>query len=266
MTTTNPLAYVPAPIPEDCHFKFSPSAFAKFITTPHSWYRSEVLGEDDFSHNTSTVLGTIVHYCAEMVSTNQDVDTVLIDDYIDSLEIHDEYDPDVVRHHYVAMAEELVNSYVLEHSCAEAEMQVAAEVRDGYAAAGTIDRIEGSKQDCMIVDYKTYNSKTKPKALAQHYKYQLMVYAWILSRLGWNVTRIRLVYINRNIDGGISEKTGKPLKSYPPEVTVLTETITTEDFDFIYSLLDLAVDSCEAAKEHPELTHVIFHDPRLKQS
>ena len=164
------------------------------------------------------------------------------------------------------MAEELVNSYVLEHKMLSVEEQVGHEIMDGYAAAGQIDRLEGHKEDCMIVDYKTYNSKTKPKAFPQYYKYQLLVYAWILTKLGYNPTRIRLVYVNRYIDGGISDKTGKPLKSYPPEVTVLTEVITEEDLDFINGLLELAVDSVEAAKDHPELRHVIFHDPRLKIS
>lgn len=265
MTDKNPLAYSPTPIPPNCHFKFSPSQFSSFIQTPHNWYRNEVLGENEFSHNTSTVIGTCVHYCAEMVSKGEDVDQALIDDYIDSLEIHEDYSPDVVRAQYVGMAEELVNSYVLEHAMLESEYQVAAEVGQGYAAAGTIDRLEGSKEDCMIVDYKTYHSKTKPKSLQQGYKYQLLVYAWILAQLGYNVTRIRLVYVNRHIEGDISEKTGKKLKSYPPEVTVLTETLTEEDFDFIDGLLDLAIDSVEASKAHPELTHVIFHDPRLKQ-
>lgn len=266
MTQTNPLAYSPTPPPEGCHFKFSPSQFPNFVQTPHSWYRTEVLGENDFSHNTSTVIGTIVHYCAEMVARGEDVDQDMIEDYIDSLDEHEDYSREKVRHHWKAMAEELVNSYVLEHQMLAVEEQVGVELRNGYAPAGCIDRIEGSKEDCMLVDYKTYNSKTKPRALAKNYKYQLLVYAWILKKLGYNPTRIRLVYVNRHIDGGVSEKTGNPLKSYPPEVTVLTEVITDEDLDFIESLLDLAIDSVEAAKAHPELVHVIFHDPRLKQS
>jgi len=116
----------------------------------------------------------------------------------------------------------------------------------------------------MVVDYKTYNSKTAPKTIPSHYKYQLLVYVWVLLKKGYNPTRIRLVYINRNIDGGVSDKTGKPLKSYPPTTTVLTEVITQEDIDFIDGLLNLAVDSIEAWKKYPELVHVIFHDPRLK--
>jgi RecB family exonuclease len=268
VTDKHPLAYEPTPIPEDGTFKISPSQFSSFIQTPHNWYRTEVLEENEFSHNTSTVLGTIVHYCAEQVSKEEEVDLDLIHGYINSLEVHEEYDPLVVMEHFTAMAEELVNSYVLENtgSFMAAEKQVCARVAPGFYAAGTIDRLEGTKEDCMIVDYKTYNSKTKPKTMAIYYRYQLLVYAWILKHLGYNVTRIRLVYVNRNIDGGISEKTGKPLKSYPPEVTVITETIADEDFEFIEGLLDLAVDSVTAAAEYPQLTHVIFHDPRLKQS
>ncbi len=264
MITPNPLAYTTPALPKGAKFKISPSAFAKFVTAPHNWYRSEVLKEDPFTHSTSTVIGTIVHYCAEMVSKNEMVDKQAIEEYIDGFNLHDDYDPAVVRHQYPMMAEELVNSYVLEHSMFEAETQHLLDIGDGYFAGGTLDRLEGTKQDAMIVDYKSYHSKTKPKSIPAHYKYQLLVYASILRNLGYTPTRIRLVYINRHIDGGISEKTRKPLKSYPPEVTVLTEVITEEDFDFIEGLMELCIDSLEATEKYPELTAVIWHDPRLK--
>ncbi len=262
---TNPHEYVSTPIPKDCHFKISPSAFANFIQSPHNWYRSEVAGEEGFSHNTSSVIGTCVHYCAEQVAKGEDVDKQAIIEYIDSKEITDDYDPEIVKAQWQTMAERLVNDYVLEHSFLGVEVPLVAEVKQGYAAAGTSDFLGGSKEDTLIGDYKTYNSKTKPKAIPMNYRYQLLVYAWLASKNGFNPTRIRLVYVNRHIDGGISEKTGNPLKSYPPEVTILTETITIEDLEFIESLLELAVDTVEAGKKHPELIHVIFHDPRLKQ-
>ena len=264
-TTPNPLAYSTPALPEGAKMKISPSSFAKFIESPHVWYRTQILKEDPFSHNTSTVIGTIVHYCAEMVSKGEEVDKKAIEEYIDSWDLHDDYDPRVVRQDYPAMAETLVNDYVIRHDMIEAEVQHMVELIDGYYAGGTLDRLEGLVDDCMIVDYKTYNSKTKPKAIPAYYKYQLLVYAYILRMLGYTVTRIRLVYVNRNIDGGISEKTGKPLKSYPPEVTVLTESITEDDFDFIEDLLELCVDSVKATEKHPELTHIIWHDARLKQ-
>ncbi len=264
---TNPLEYVPTPIPEGGLMNFSPSQFAKFIQAPHNWYRSEVMKEEGFSHNTSSVIGTCVHYCAEQVANGEMVDTNIIEEYVRSLEVHEDYDPEVVLAHYTAMAERLVNDYVLQNldNFLEVESTHQTDLKSGYYVGGKLDVIQGVKTDCMPVDYKTYNSKTKPKAIPQHYKYQLLVYAFILKQLGYNPERIRLVYVNRHIEGEISEKTGKKLKSYPPEVTVLTETITQEDFDFIEGLLDLAVDSVEAAKAHPELLHVIFHDPRLKQ-
>lgn len=261
---TNPLVYTPATVPDDCVFKISPSSFSKFVDKPHQWYRSEILKEDPFTYNTSTVIGTIVHYCAEMIAKQQEVDKKAIEEYIDSFDLHDEYDPAVVRHQYPMMAECLVNDYVLGHEYMEAETQHMVELIDKYFAGGTLDRLEGIRSDCMVVDYKTYNSKTKPKTIPAYYKYQLLVYCYILRAKGYMPTRIRLVYVNRNIDGGISEKTQKPLKSYPPEVTVLTETISDEDFDFIEGLMELCVDSLKAVEKHPELTHVIFHDPRLK--
>ena len=263
---TNPLIYVPTPMPEGGVFKISPSAFPKFVDRPHIWYRDEVLDENPFSHNTSSVIGTIVHYCAECVARNQDVNQDYIDEYINLLEIHDEYDPNVVREQYTNMAERLVNDYVLECSdILEVETQHVVEIKDGFYAGGTIDLLQGSKEECMLVDYKSYSSKTKPRAIPSHYKYQLLVYCYILAVLGYNVSRIRLVYINRHIEGEISEKTGKQMKSYPPEVTVLTETIIEEDLAFIEGLLLLAVDSVKASEAHPELRHVIWHDPRLAE-
>jgi len=258
------LDYVSTPIPEEGLFKISPSAFAKFIDKPHIWYREEVLQEDLFEYNTASVLGTIVHYCAEKVAKEAEVDVDEIERYISKWPIKEDYDPAVVRSCYRAMAERLVNDYVQDRpKFLEVETQHCVEVKDGFFAAGTIDVLEGTKEDCMLSDYKSYSSKTKPRTIPQHYKYQLLVYAWILTQLGYNINRIRLVYINRHIEGEISEKTGKQMKSYPPEVTILTETIESSDLDFIEGLLKLCVDSCLAGHNYPELLHVIWHDPRI---
>jgi len=260
---TTQLDYVSTPIPEDGVFKISPSSFAKFVERPHQWYREEVLGEDKFDYNTASVLGTIVHYCAEKVAKNEEVDLDEIERYISKHKPNDDYYPATVSAQFQNMAERLVNDYILNREFLEVETQVCTELKSNFYVAGTLDALEGTKQDCLLVDYKTYSSKTKPRAIPQHYKYQLLVYAYILKKLGYNVTRIRLVYVNRHIEGEISEKTNKRLKSYPPEVTVLTETIEQPDLDFIEGLLMLCVDSCLASEEHPELNHVIWHDPRL---
>lgn len=264
MENPSPLDYKPTPIPEGCHFRISPSSFSEFVMRPHNWYADVVLGESSFDYNTSSVLGTCVHYCAEQIAKDQPVDEKVIHAYIDKHKVKDDYDPEEVKRQFVGMAETLVNDYVLKNDFIHVEHKLTAEVKNGFAVAGTCDAIQGDLIDTTITDYKTYNSKTKPRAIPQNYRYQLLVYAWAAKKNGFDPTRIRLVYVNRNIDGGISDKTNKPLKSYPPEVTVLTETITQEDLDFIESLLELCVESVEAAEKYPELRHVIFHDPRLR--
>jgi len=265
---SNPLEYDDGSdnLPSDCKFKISPSKFSTFIDKPYQWFREQILKEEGFTYSTSSVLGTVVHYCAEMAAKGEQVNTSHIDEYIMSFQTNDDYDPIIVDDNYKQMAERLVNDYVIHHKdqYLGVEPFMLSNLVDGYYVGGSLDAIEGEMHDCMIVDYKTYSSKSKPRSIPMHYKYQLLVYAYVLSSIGYTVTRVRLVYINRNIDGEISEKTGKRLKSYPPEVTVLTETITSEDLDFIKSTLDLCVESVEAAEKHPELRHVIFHDQRLK--
>lgn len=262
----NKLDYVKTPKPYPEATVFSPSQFAKFINKPYVWYREQVLGESGFTGNTASVIGTIVHYIAEMVATDQEVDKVEINRYIDSKEPSDDYDPDIVREAYPEMAKVLINEYVLENvdNYLATELQLHTKIRDDYYVGGTIDVVEGSKDDALVNDYKTYSGKTKPKVIPNDYKYQLLIYAAILIGNGYNVTRIRLTYISRAIVGEFSEKTGKQFKSYPSELTVLTEVLTDDDMNFIYSMLNLCVDSLEVTKKHPELTHVIWHDARLK--
>ena len=245
-------------------FRISASSFSNFMNYPHQWYREKILGEEGFSGNTASVLGTCVHYCAEKVAKGETVDKVEIERYINTFRSNEDVDLYEVKSQYPLMAETLVNDYVLQNMPTQVEPFVKHEIAPGFFPSGSIDAIQGDNDSSMIIDYKTYNSKTKPKSIPLHYKYQLLIYAYICGENGTNIDRIRLVYINRNIDGGVSEKTGKPLKSYPPEVTVLTDQVTEEDIEFIKSLLNLCVDTVRLALEKPELAYMLFRDYRLK--
>lgn len=255
-------------LPKDCKINISPSGFAKFIARKHQWYREVILKEDGFMGSTSSVLGTVVHYIAECVGTEVDVDMEAIEEYVESNKGLEDFSADTVNENYEMMATELVNSYVLPNmgNYLEVESVFMASLGNGIYTSGKLDVLEGTKEDCCVVDYKTYSSKSTPKSIPMDYKYQLLVYVFLLIKNGYNPTRIKLVYINRNIDGGLSEKTGKPLKSYPPKVTVLVEEITSGDIEFITGLLELCRDTVQASEEYPELRHVIWADPRLKQA
>lgn len=262
---SNPLDYVPAKTPENTILRISPSSFGNFISRPWHWYRTNIQKLDVFTHNTMSVIGTIVHYCAEQVGKGHEVNQDHINEYLDKLEDNENFDREEARSSWYDMAYCLINQYVLpnQSNFLMIEEQICKELEKGYYAAGTIDILEGTKDDCMLTDYKTYNSKTKPKSLKPDYKYQALVYSSILKSKGYNVTRIRNVNINKNIDGEISEKTNKRLKSYPPELTIITEELQQPDLDFIDSMLELCVDSYKASLKHPELRHIIYHDPRI---
>jgi hypothetical protein len=199
-----------------------------------------------------------------MYGSNQKVDKEQINLYIDNFESNEDVDCQYVRDTYKSMAEVLINDYVRYNMPTEVEPFVKYEMYPGYFPSGSIDNITG---DC-IVDYKTYNSKIKPKTITVNYKYQLLIYAYICRMNGIDINRIRLVYINRPIDGRyISEKTGKQCgKIHPPEVTVLTEQITDEDIQFIESLLRLCIETVQTAKANPNLVYLLFKDYRLKDS
>jgi len=265
---TNPLVYDKSTdhLPEDLKLKISPSKFAKFINTPHKFYSEEILEEEGFTYNTSSVMGTIVHHLAELVASSKEINKQDIENYIELHEENEDYCKETVRNNFESVANVLINTYTIPRmgNFLEVETKHFVKIDEGIYAAGTVDIIEGTKDDCMLTDYKTYNSKTKPKALIKDYRIQALVYAYILRCNGYNVTRIRNVYINRNIDGGISEKTGKPLKSYPPEVTEITEVVTDEDMEFIKSVLELCADTYNAGVNYPQLLHVIWKDKRLQ--
>jgi len=245
----------------DGAFRIGASSFNNFMTKPHEWYREKVLGESGFEGNTASVIGTCVHYCAEMVGKGAHPDKNEIEQYITNHEDNPDVDCAEVRRQYPQMVPVLINQYVLKNMPTEVEPFVSYELQPGYFPSGSIDAI----QNDILVDYKTYSSKTKPKSIPMNYMYQLLIYAYICKKLGKDIQRARLVYINRYIDGGVSEKTGKPLKSYAPEVTVLTESITDDDMDFIESVMNLCIETTDLALKKPELAYMLFRDYRLKE-
>jgi len=248
-------------------YRISPSQFSKFVSTNWTWYRESVLGLDKFEGNTASVIGTCVHLCAEYAALGKPITHDMICTWLDELPYHVDIDIEEVKLQYKAPAIALVNQYVLQHKMLYVEKDLEYKLTDDILVSGQLDRLEGSKDDCMIVDYKSYNSKTKPKYIPQHYKTQLLAYDYLARKNGYNPTRMRLVYVNREIDDRyISDKTGKECgKIHPSEVTVLTEEITQEDRDFIDGMIELFVDTIEASEKYPELKHVIWHDIRNKE-
>lgn len=277
-------------------FGISPSGINNFITKPHEWYREHVLNQGGFTGNTSSVLGTIVHYCAEMYSKNKEIsdhnkreiynyiykECVLIKDekmHKQLMEITDweegieeylrencnnpEIDGRVILDQWKPMVTSLINYLIRVGVPSNSEDMIKAEVIPGYFASGSADAY--CDKTMTLIDFKTTSDKTPKNYIPMNYKYQLLTYAWIYRQMGVPVDKIKIVWVTRNEVGRVSEKTGKPMKDYPSQVGEAIQEITTSDMNFIEGILKLMSESVKKTEEDPSLTHLIWKDYRLKE-
>jgi hypothetical protein len=239
-------------LPDDAKFKISPSQIAKFFNLPSVWYKEEVLGEKEFTGNTSTYLGTIVHKAAELFLTNKPLDKIILDGYVDTIDNPD-VDKSEIKKHYPAMVEALANEYLIgvDRDTALCERQVYTPIKDGIYVGGSIDLIE--TRNGMVVDFKTTNTKPNTTSIPVHYKIQLLAYWYMLRSNGYkNLDRIRLVYVV------------KPTKTLPVRVFKVTETVSPEDYTLINDTLKLMADTMLLHYEKPELDYIMFKSYKLK--
>jgi len=253
----------------DCSFKISPSGIGRFFSFPSIWYRDNVLGEKSFTASTSTVLGTIVHAAAQSYVEKIPFTREMVEEYITEMArsqplTEDAIQLDTIRNAYPDMAMILINDYIRHNPPTEVEKSLWCPILDDIYIGGTCD----NRTQDTIIDYKSYSSATEPTKISFDYKIQALAYAFMFRYNGIPINRIRLVYVNRPIDGRyISEKTGKECgKLTPPRVTVLTEVITEDDWKMITDTLTLMAESIQAVRSHPELTHIIFKSMSLKGS
>lgn len=282
------LDYVPGRsiIPADA-FGISPSQLSVFFSKPHLWYASELLDQNDFNGNTSSVIGTIVHYCARSYARAQSVNDQHIYSYlaktctpshyelvmaaysqdkstIDELLIeHNErtdLDIEYILQQFRPMANALMKFLKQIGLPQRTEELISAEVLPGYYACGSCDAVIGDRR---VIDYKTTSALSAPTSIPYEYKLQLLTYAWIYKQAGLPIDAITIIWITHNQVGRFG-KTGKPLEDYPSTVTQCTESVSESDFAFIESLLKLVAESVQLSVEHPEYRHIIWKDYRLK--
>lgn len=283
-------------LPENT-FGISPSSISKFMEKPHLWYREMFLGEKDFNGNTSSVLGTVTHFCAEQYIKHKKVnyeeiykyiysqtclgydDSIFLSlttedekvDYIDTHCNNPDIDGTYILNQWRPMGQALINHLIKTGVPEISEPMVKAEIKPGYWASGSIDAIRGIGSDFtnpkgtgQIIDYKSTSDLSPKPYIPMNYKYQLLTYAWICSKNGIPIDRISIIWVTNNVVGRISEVTGKPMKDYPTQAVTVTESITQTDLDFIESILDMIASTCQASKDDPSLTWLLFKDPRLR--
>jgi CRISPR/Cas system-associated exonuclease Cas4 (RecB family) len=255
-------------IPEG-DIRISPSQISKFFDYPSVWYKNNILGIDKFKGNTSSVIGTIVHACAENYVVNgelTDKDKEEIDAYImKQAEEIPELEIEVVKTQWYPMYTTLVNTFLQHNMPTSVEDFMSEKLLDGIHLGGSCDYYKDTSEGGVVLDYKTSNTLTPPSKIPWGYKIQALAYAWLYKKQGKDVRKIAICYITRNAVGRLSEKTGKPMKDYPSTTGVLVHDITQEDWEAIENVITLIKESIEAHKKYPELTHIIYKSMSLKK-
>ena len=245
----------------DNAIRISPSQLSKFFDSTSLWYRETLLGEAGFLGSSASELGSCVHAAAAMTFDTGHVDMTAINNYISSISNPD-VDTAVIREQLPHMIP-LISDYVRRNRPSTSEEFLSYQLRPGIYVAGTLDAYSSNG---ILTDYKTTSSKTAPTTIPRSYYFQLMTYAWLLRKHNRIITQLRLVYVTRFIDGGISDKTGKLLKSYPSELHTINHLITDEDWQLIDGCLSVIADSIQLWQTHPEYRHILAQDNRLRQA
>lgn len=143
--------------------------------------------------------------------------------------------------------------------------KVSKEVYTEAKAQGIKTKIDVSNTgNGTIVDYKTTSSKSPPNKISRPYWFQQMTYAYIARKHGYEINRIRLVFVTTNEMNRYSEKTGKKLKDYPSQVSIVNHEITDLDMEIIENTLKLIAESVTLWNTKPELRYILAQDRRLK--
>jgi len=256
-------------LPKDC-FKISPSGVEKFFSEKTNWYYENLLGADKrFTGSTSTVLGTRVHACAEVVAnakmdkTPHDSELLAekIAGYIDSYVDNDDYDTGKIHSLWKNMAEPLIRDFVIEAHTLRTEDFIQHELLPGIFVAGSYDAITSTVPNddinkpigvLTVRDYKTASSK--PSTFSYAYKLQAFTYAYILRQNGINITQVELCYAIQ------------PTKTLPVRTFNFKLPFDDQAYNFIEGILKLIAESVQTFKDYVDLRYLLAADYRLKKN
>ena len=229
-------------------FKISPSGISRFFEYPPLWYQDNFTGEQSFTGNTASELGTIIHAIAEAVANNETTTREEIQAYLDTIDNAD-IDKDEILRAYPEMASVLVNQYLLKNIPDKTEQQTICNLGDNILIGGTYDAIQGT----TLIDYKTTSKKPNIESMPWNYKTQLLSYCYSLRAEGITIDRIRLVWVV------------KATKTLPVRLFVVNHMITQQDWKDIEDVLKIMKDTILLGKEKPEYLHILYKSMNLKE-
>ncbi len=243
-------------------FKISPSSFYLFHETPHKWLETQFFGDDVFKPNNGSCAGSLVHAHAEAYYSQEPITDAEIAEYLGTLHYRTDtfmgntfvaLDPAVVAEKWKGMYNVLEMQYLDKVDIHSVEPYIFTETSDTTVLAGSVDMLRHDPMTggLVVVDYKT--CAKQPKSAELKHKYQVQLYAHILTELGHNITGYEIVYV--------SDKQVLKTKTNPQTVKVYTFPFEPE---FIASQIKLVADTMDFFFNNPEHAYIIFKDYRLK--
>lgn len=233
--------------------KISPSQAASFFTNTTMWYRETLLEEKRVIENQdSLILGTIVHYFAEQASLKVKPDNPeqLVTEYLAEQKPEN---ADEILSLWKDMANELIKGCIIgQPKPLATELFMYHKLLPGIYVGGTTDAIIDLGNGAVSIrDYKT--AATKPTGISYGYRLQAHIYAFLATKLGYNVEQIELQYVIR------------PTKTLPCRHFTFTEPFTKENLDTITDQLQLIAESIDFWNKNPEYRYLLAQDLRLKE-
>lgn len=232
--------------------KISPSQAATFFSSTRQWYGETLLNEPGFEGSVSTILGTIVHYFAELASKKEKPENPaqLVKEFLDEQKPEDREEIELL---WKDMSNTLISGCITGTPKPLAtELFMYHKLLPGIYVAGTTDAIINLGNGTVSIrDYKT--ASTKPSGIPYHYKLQAHIYAFLATQAGHKVSQIELQYVTR------------PTKTLPCRHFTFTEPFTDEDLATITDKLKLIAESIKFWQDYPQFRYLLAQDYRLKQ-
>lgn len=258
-------------------FRISASQISNYFDATCNWYRKNLLGEDvGFLGSTSSVAGTCVHFAAESyVKNNLQLPQEDKDEMYAYIEEQAQKFPDLVDpiqcREIISPMWRSLRDYLQQNPGGLSEPFLEVEILPGITVGGSIDRLlvpndstiytsldQLAGKSVYIQDWKTTSTKyasdksITQSAMTKNYEWQLLVYAYVLKK-AYNITTLAIqdIFITREHEGEISEKTGKRGKSYPSVVVPITKPVTPESLEFIESIINIVAHSVQSFVLNP---------------
>lgn len=216
------------------------SSFPLFYENPKSFYKNQILKQNNFRGNTNTVIGSLIHSRIEHywqgIPHNEDDEFNYVTQYKDLPEVN-EWE---VYSQVDKIWEMLQTEIIRIPKPSEIEVAVLFEIpnSDKYFIGGSYDYLRGN----VIGDLKT--TSTSQKSIKVSHRQQILFYE-LCRRLDGKpkCDTMEVIYI---------------VKTKVPKLIVLQEPITEDDILYIKTEIKNMITRLELVDNNPDLVDVIF--------